>query len=482
MKNVKKISIIICIILCFFVSNSFAATGKVNTEATRVRKEANTTSTILTIAYQGDTVEIVEVQGDWYKIKFDGYVGFVKKEFISSENNMTTSTENAIAENKVSENTTNENNVVTNNGNTVDNITNTSNTISSDTKINDEENNSTTDNKENKQLSDNKYMTNSSVNVRIIPSILSKTISQIESSKEITKILETNNWVKVTDGNITGWILQSKISIVTKEQTNSTQSQEKQPEEKKDETEKEEELRETTESNINKTGKINVETAKVREKASSSATVIAFLDYNDKVTITAEDGDWYKVTSDDISGYVNKKLITVSEGVSSRSLQEERTIDNEDEVDNTTVSQEINNVTNQALSNAIQNNPKGNQVVEFAKQFLGCSYVLGGKNPTTGFDCSGFTKYVYSNFGYTLGNTAATQNSLGTEIARENMQPGDLILFYDDSNTKIGHTGIYLGEGSFIHAANPQRGVVTDNLNTNSYYNTRFITAKRIVE
>ena len=75
-----------------------------------------------------------------------------------------------------------------------------------------------------------------------------------------------------------------------------------------------------------------------------------------------------------------------------------------------------------------------------------------------------------------------TKEKDGTEIARENLMPGDLILFYDEGKTKIGHTGIYISNGDFIHAANPTRGVVTDNLNTNSYYNTRFITARRIVE
>ena len=54
-------------------------------------------------------------------------------------------------------------------------------------------------------------------------------------------------------------------------------------------------------------------------------------------------------------------------------------------------------------------------------------------------------------------------------------------MIYDEGRTKIGHTGIYIGGGNFIHAANPSRGVVIDNLNSSSYYNTRFVTARRIV-
>ena len=77
---------------------------------------------------------------------------------------------------------------------------------------------------------------------------------------------------------------------------------------------------------------------------------------------------------------------------------------------------------------------------------------------------------------------AASQTSLGVVVEKENLQIGDLILFYDDAKKKIGHCGIYIGGGDFIHSANPQRGVVIDNLNTNSYYAQRFVTARRIIE
>ena len=124
----------------------------------------------------------------------------------------------------------------------------------------------------------------------------------------------------------------------------------------------------------------------------------------------------------------------------------------------------------------------GNSVVEYAKQYLNYPYVVAGKTPETGFDCSGFTRYVYKNFGYELSSVSSGQTSIGEEISRENLEPGDLILFYNEGKTKIGHTGIYIGNGEFIHAANAKRGVVIDNINTLSYYNERFVTARRIVK
>ena len=56
------------------------------------------------------------------------------------------------------------------------------------------------------------------------------------------------------------------------------------------------------------------------------------------------------------------------------------------------------------------------------------------------------------------------------------------MLFYDEAKNKIGHTGVYISNGEFVHAANPERGVVIDNLNTNTYYNERFIVGKRIIQ
>ncbi len=107
---------------------------------------------------------------------------------------------------------------------------------------------------------------------------------------------------------------------------------------------------------------------------------------------------------------------------------------------------------------------------------------FGCSTPEKGFDCSGFTRYVFGHFGFTLGQVAADQTSLGDVVERANLQIGDLILFYNDGKSKIGHCGIYMGSGDFIHSANPQRGVVTDNLNTNSYYSERFVTARRMVK
>lgn len=458
MKKIKKIFILILIILYFLITTSVADTGKVNTQAVRIRESADINSNILTNIYLNDEVEILENNGEWCKVRYNNTEGYVKTEFLEIEGDSNTSNNSNTAV------ITQENQTETNNENIQD-----QNNVNQVTQDNVNETNNTLQN----NTSQTQYVLTAQANMRTMPNITSNIAVVLEQGKQVTTIVEFNNWIKVTDGSNIGWV--PKVKLLAQEQVSSTNEVPNNAEEGDTQENVTEETNQVEEeNNINKPGIVTVETANVRESASTSATIIGFLDYNDTVTITKEEGDWYYVEGEEISGYVSKNLISTN--VSSRSLTEERKNDN----DTTVIDQDINNNLTEALSN--QNTQKGNQIAEYAKQFLGCSYVSGGKTPSSGFDCSGFTKYVYSNFGYTLGNTAATQNNLGKDVNIEDIAIGDLILFYDEGKTKIGHTGIYIGDGNFVHAANASRGVVTDNLNTNSYYNTRIVSIKRMAE
>lgn len=90
----------------------------------------------------------------------------------------------------------------------------------------------------------------------------------------------------------------------------------------------------------------------------------------------------------------------------------------------------------------------GQEVVDYAKQFLGISYVFGGNTPEEGFDCSGLTKYVYAHFGYDIPRLAEDQAYTGNAVSRENVQLGDLVCY-------SGHVSIYVGDGQVIHAPQP---------------------------
>ena len=112
-------------------------------------------------------------------------------------------------------------------------------------------------------------------------------------------------------------------------------------------------------------------------------------------------------------------------------------------------------------------------VVGIAMQYLGIPYVWGGASPS-GFDCSGLTMYVYAQVGVSLPHNAAMQyNSVGVPVSRDQLQPGDLVFF-----NGLGHMGIYIGGGQFIHA--PRTGDVVKISSMTGYYASTFMGARRV--
>lgn len=126
----------------------------------------------------------------------------------------------------------------------------------------------------------------------------------------------------------------------------------------------------------------------------------------------------------------------------------------------------------------------GEQVVALALSYLGVPYVWGGESPS-GFDCSGFTLYIYKQFGYTMSHSASAQwYNTGEYVERSDLQPGDMVFFADPSRSNgkaCSHCGIYIGNGEFIHASSSSSGkyVRISNL-TSGYYNTYYKGAKRL--
>lgn len=102
------------------------------------------------------------------------------------------------------------------------------------------------------------------------------------------------------------------------------------------------------------------------------------------------------------------------------------------------------------------------RIVRTALSFRGARYRYGGTS-RRGFDCSGFTKYLYGKeTGVGLPRTAAQQFRSGKKVAWNDIQPGDL-LFFSTHGRHVGHVGVYAGNGKMVHAANPRRGVTVDN-------------------
>jgi cell wall-associated NlpC family hydrolase len=126
------------------------------------------------------------------------------------------------------------------------------------------------------------------------------------------------------------------------------------------------------------------------------------------------------------------------------------------------------------LSHAAAVAHKQARVVAFARHFVGVRYSYGGVSPRSGFDCSGFTRFVYAHFGIVLPHYSGAQFSRGRRVSRARLRPGDLVFF-----DGLGHVGMYIGRGRFIHAPHTGTRVSIDSLD--GWYGARFDGARRLL-
>lgn len=196
-------------------------------------------------------------------------------------------------------------------------------------------------------------------------------------------------------------------------------------------------------------------TLNVRSGPGTSYSKVTSLSDGTVVNIVGIDSGWYKITtSGGVTGYVSSDyMVTCKDSAGSRG-------------DGATA---VATATTSSL---------GQQVVDYAKQYLGTPYVYGGNGPSS-FDCSGFTSYVYRHFGYTLNRTASGQLSNGTSVSKSELQPGDLVFFRYNTSKAASHVGIYIGGGQFIHASTNTYTVKIDTLTSGHYANV-YVGARRI--
>ena len=197
-----------------------------------------------------------------------------------------------------------------------------------------------------------------------------------------------------------------------------------------------------------KTGYIKGNDVRLRSGAGTNYSILGTYNNGTPLTITGTSGNWTAVTINGVKGYVNSAYVS-------------------------TTKTEGGNGGGSTPSTSI-----GETIVATAKQYMGAPYVYGGMSPS-GFDCSGFVNYVYKLCGYSMSRVASSiYNNNGTYVEKANLQIGDLVFFASNSSS-IGHVGIYIGNGQFIHSSSGAGCVVISDLSS-SYYLKNYVGAKRI--
>lgn len=204
-------------------------------------------------------------------------------------------------------------------------------------------------------------------------------------------------------------------------------------------------------------GVINASDVRLRSDANTSSSILATLSKGTAVTVLTQSGSWYAVSYNGTNGYVAQQYVTLGTSLPAEDTGSSAANDN------------VSSVPPSSSGSA----------VSIAYQYLGVPYVYGGASPS-GFDCSGFTMYVYNQLGISLPHGATPQLKYGTYVSRSELQPGDLV-FFSDGSYPASHVGIYVGGDEFIHASSSSSNgycVCVSSLNSN-YYSRNFVGGRR---
>ena len=323
------------------------------------------------------------------------------------------------------------------------------------------------------------------VNVRDIPSTDGKILGKIYNGAVahiIEKAGEEKDWFHVTSGNVEGYI-KAEYFIYG------------------------EDAAEVIEDYVTRYAVIKATRLNVRKDSTTDSKRIGYLNQGEKAKIVENLGDWLKVEySEGQTGYVSAEFADITEEftyaisieeekaeIARQKALEERKHQEEAKAAEIKAMQEkaaaeaaqaaAGGDVGQAGDGEGQGNSEAPQIVTneitpaagyssdqelrdslvaYALQFVGNPYVNGGNSLTNGTDCSGFTKLIYAEYGYSLGRTPSSQlSSAGRSIDYSEIQKGDVICYSSNGGKSCTHVAIYIGDGMIVHAANSRKGICT---------------------
>ena len=414
-------------VLCDYVALSGSASADAATSnatvtggsTINVRSGPGTGYSRVTQVSQGKRVTVLEKSGEWYQVSFSGTTGYIMADYIACDSGTSVASSSAAS--------------------------------SSSSPA--------------PQATGNATVTGgSTINVRSGPGTGYSRVAQVSQGKRVTAQEKNGGWYRITFGNTTGYILgdylnvDSGASVPTAAAETAAPAAEAAPVEtapaEETSTAGEAPLAAVEASavaasaldvsslEVLRSGFITGGTINVRSGPGTEYERIAQVYTGKSANVVGEENGWYLISCGDITGYVLGDYFYEGDSLPASSV--------------------------------------GEQVAAMAQQYLGVRYVYGGASPS-GFDCSGFTMYLYRQFGYSLPHTASGQYAnCGYKVSKDQLLPGDLVFFTSSGNGgRINHVGVYIGNGNVIHARMSIGQVYINNL-SESYYSRNYVGAIRI--